>query len=120
MQPSSCDVDDDALWTQVYSGADAEFTFAGSTAKQFGQSYHYRLRVCNEGADSTAGNADDKCGPYTQAVVTVGQPLSAGAAGLSSDEVPDQGISRDGAYTLSWNLADRAVKYALIRECGRD
>ena len=112
---SSCDVDDDALWTELYDGTERrDFAFSGDTAKQYGQSYHYRLRVCNKGADSVEDNADDKCGSYTQAKVTVGQPLSAGAAGLSSNEEPDQGISHDGEYFISWAPAERAVKYALI------
>ena len=43
----------------------------------------------------------------------MGQPPDA-PAGLRSDESPDQAVSYDGEYVISWDSAERAVKYALI------
>ena len=65
------------------------------TGKDFGNSYSYRIRVCNNGSDGIAENTDDRCSPYTQISVTVGDPLDGPPANigfaLGSDEVDGGG-----------------------------
>ena len=71
-------------WSSVYSGADTSVDISGKT---FGESYSYRIRVCNTGSDGVANNTDDRCSPYTQISVTVGEPLDAapGNLGFAAD-----------------------------------
>ena len=89
-----------AVWSAVTGVSGASHDFSAQTG-----SASYRMRVCN---------SDSSCGSYAQVSVSVGLPLSAAAAGLASDELPNQNISHDGSYSISWNSVARALNYALI------
>ena len=72
LEECTADCDQESSWTSEYSGADTSVDLSGKT---FGSSYSYRIQVCNDGSDGVASNTDDKCSPYTQISVTVGEPL---------------------------------------------
>ena len=93
-EPQECsDVDcdaDTAVWTDLSS---VGLLRASVSNKTPGESYSYRIRLCNTNDLSDP----ERCSGYSYAHVNV-LVLNEGASGLTSNDV-----SNDGAYTISWD-----------------
>ena len=96
---ANCD-EDTAVWTDLSSAG----LRASASNKTPGESYSYRIRLCNKNDLNNDGTIKpEKCGGYSYARVDV-LVLKEGPSGLTSGESPDQTVSNDGVYTISWNV----------------